>query len=564
MPDFTFLPLHLVRLVVLLLWPLTGLTVVHAAAAPSPAEREINPQTSTLRLEYATVSKPEYSGAPSQWRNDETGDSGLPTFSSDGDVWQRIRNGFKFSDIHNPLTAQHEAWYAAHPEYVNRMVERSRRYLFHIANEVERRGMPMEIVLLPMIESAFNPKAYSTSDASGIWQFIPSTGRHYGLKQNHWYDGRRDVTAATSAALDYLAKLYQDFGDWQLALAAYNCGEGCVGRAVRKNAQLGLASDYASLSLPTETRHYVPKLLAVKKLVLDPARFGVALNVLPNQPYFTQVEMNTSMDVSSAARLANMNVDDFTALNPAFSRNLIRSDTPINILVPVDKTDHFQHSLKNGSWDTWTTYQAKKGERLNALAARFNTSEARLKEHNRFDLKRGKLAQAQTILVPVKGRGVVAEPAPAKARSVVADLAPGLEVAPAPESKLHTVVPGDTLYSIARRYNTSVSALKLANPAVIYSVQVAQILLLPLNITEASAPQSAAISEAPLKKVAFTENIRDKDKNKPRYYTIKRGDTLHSVARLFDVNLSALKTWNPKLGKSHGIRPGKRIVVGIK
>ena len=564
MPDFTFLPLHLVRLVVLLLWPLTGLTVVHAAAAPSPAEREIGPQTSTLRLEYATVSKPEYSGAPSQWRNDETGDSGLPTFSSDGDVWQRIRNGFKFSDIHNPLTAQHEAWYAAHPEYVNRMVERSRRYLFHIANEVERRGMPMEIVLLPMIESAFNPKAYSTSDASGIWQFIPSTGRHYGLKQNHWYDGRRDVTAATSAALDYLAKLYQDFGDWQLALAAYNCGEGCVGRAVRKNAQLGLASDYASLSLPTETRHYVPKLLAVKKLVLDPARFGVALNVLPNQPYFTQVEMNTSMDVSSAARLANMNVDDFTALNPAFSRNLIRSDTPINILVPVDKTDHFQHSLKNGSWDTWTTYQAKKGERLDSLATRFNTSEARLKEHNRFDLKRGKLAQAQTILVPVKGRGVVAEPAPAKARSVVADLAPGLEVAPAPESKLHTVVPGDTLYSIARRYNTSVSALKLANPAVIYSVQVAQILLLPLNITEASAPQSAAIAEAPLKKVAFTEKSRDNDKNKPRYYTIKRGDTLHSVARLFDVDLSALKTWNPKLGKSHGIRPGKRIVVGIK
>lgn len=560
MPDFKFLPLHWVRWVVLLFLPLSGLTVVHAGT-PSPAERDIGPQTSTLRQEYASVSKPEYSGVQSlQWRNDETGDSGQPTFSSDGDVWQRIRSGFKFSEIHNPLTAQHEAWYAAHPEYVNRMVERSRRYLFHIANEVERRGMPMEIVLLPMIESAFNPKAYSTSDASGIWQFIPSTGRNYGLKQNHWYDGRRDVTAATSAALDYLAKLYRDFGDWQLALAAYNCGEGCVGRAVRKNAQQGKASDYASLSLPTETRHYVPKLLAVKKLVLDPARFGVALNVLPNQPYFAQVEMNTSMDVKSAARLANMNVDDFTALNPAFSRNLIRSDTPINILVPVDKTDHFQHSLKNGSWDTWTTYQAKKGERLDTLAARFNTNEARLKEHNQFDLKRGKLARAQTILVPSKGRGVVAELAPTKVRSVVAELAPGLEVTPAPESKLHTVVPGDTLYSIARRYNTSVSALKLANPAVIYSVQVGQILLLPLNLTEQNQ-QAASEAEAPLKKVAFTQTIRDK--NKPRYYTIKRGDTLHSVARTFDVDFSALKTWNPKLGKSLRIQPGKRLVVGM-
>ena len=562
MPDFKFLPFYLVRLVCLLLLPLSGLTVVHAATAPSPAEREIGPQTSTLRLEYATVSKPEYSGAPSQWRNDENADSGLPTFSSDGDVWQRIRNGFKFSDIQNPLTAQHEAWYAAHPEYVNRMVERSRRYLFHIANEVERRGMPMEIVLLPMIESAFNPKAYSTSDASGIWQFIPSTGRNYGLKQNHWYDGRRDITAATNAALDYLAKLYQDFGDWQLALAAYNCGEGCVGRAVRKNAQLGIASDYASLNLPTETRHYVPKLLAVKNLILDPARFGVALNILPNQPYFSQVEMNTSMDVRSAARLANMNVEDFTALNPAFSRNLIRSDTPINILVPVDKSDHFQNSLKNGSWDTWTTYQAKKGERLGALASRFSTSEARLREHNQFDLKRGKLVHAQTILVPVKGRGVVAEPVPVKPRSVVAELAPGLEVAPTPESKLHTVVPGDTLFSIARRYNTSVSALKLANPAVIYSVQVGQILLLPLNMTEAPASQNAAVTEAPLKKVAFTARVRNQ--NHPRYYTIKRGDTLHSVARLFDIDLSALKNWNPRLGKSSGIQPGKRIVVGMK
>ena len=554
MPDFKFLPFKL-RFVAMLLAPLPALHTAHAA---SPTEREIGPQTSTLRPEYATVSKPEYSGVQSlQWRNDEKGDSGLPTFSSDGDVWQRIRNGFKFSEIHNPLTAQHEAWYAARPEYVNRMIERSRRYLFHIVNEVERRGMPMEIVLLPMIESAFNPTAYSTSHASGIWQFIPSTGRHYGLKQDHWYDGRRDITAATSAALDYLAKLYQDFGDWQLALAAYNCGEGCVGRAVRKNAQMGLASDYASLSLPTETRHYVPKLLAVKKLILDPASFGVALDVLPNQPYFTQVEVNETMDVNSAARLANMNVEDFTALNPAFSRKLIRSDTPVNILVPVDKTDHFQHSLKKGDWDTWTTYQARKGDRLETLAARFDTTEARLKEHNRFTLKRGKLASAQTILVPIKGRGVIKDATPAAETMQVA--APASAVAPDP--KLHTVVAGDTLYSIARRYNTSVSALKLANPAVIYSVQVGQILLLPSHAVEPGASQNTVVAETPVQKVAFNAKVRSK--GKPRYYTIKRGDTLHSVARLFDVDLSALKNWNPKLGKSRGIQPGKRIVVGM-
>lgn len=562
MPDFKFLPSRLIRWVGLLCLPLSGATMVHAATAASPADREIGPQTSTLRMEYATVSRPEYSGVQTlQWRNDESGDTGLPTFSSDGDVWQRIRNGFKFSEIHNPLTAQHEAWYAARPDYVNRMIERSRRYLFHIVNEVERRGMPMEIVLLPMIESAFNPKAYSTSDASGIWQFIPSTGRNYGLKQNHWYDGRRDITAATNAALDYLAKLYRDFGDWQLALAAYNCGEGCVGRAVRKNVQQGLASDYASLSLPTETRHYVPKLLAVKKLILDPARFGVALNVLPNQPYFTQVEVHTSMDVRSAARLANMNVEDFTALNPAFSRNLIRSDTPINILVPVDKTDHFQHSLKNGSWDTWTTYHAKKGERIEALASRFNTSEARLKEHNQFEVKKGKLVRAQTILVPVKGRGLVDELVSAKSRPVVNEPA-AVEAATSVEPKLHTVVAGDTLFSIARRYNTSVSALKLANPALIYSVQVGQILLLPQSLTEPTRTVSSE-TPAPVQKVSFTQKIRKQIKSVPRYYTIKRGDTLHSIARAFDVDFSVLKSWNPNLGKSLKIQPGKRVVIGM-
>lgn len=547
MPDFKFLHVSIYGWGLLLSSSLLGVSTASAESA----DREIGPQTSTLRLEYATVSKPEYSsGVQSlEWSGSNTsGAANLPAYNGDADVWQRIRSGFRFSEIQNPLTPKHEAWYAAHPEYLKRMVERSRRYLFHIVTEVERRGMPMEVALLPMIESAFNPKAYSTSNASGIWQFIPSTGRNYGLKQNHWYDGRRDITAATNAALDYLAKLYLDFGDWQLALAAYNCGEGCIGRAIRKNAQMGLATDYSSLSLPTETRHYVPKLLAMKSMVLDPMRFGVALAVLPNQPYFAPVEMNTSMDVGSAAKLAGMELDDFTALNPAFSRNLIRSDTPINILVPVDKTDHFQQSLKNGTWDTWQPHEAKKGDRLDALARRFDTTETRLKQHNSFDLKRGKFIRAQTILIPVKGRGVVA------------DLAPGLKMAPTSDSNLHTVVAGETLFSIARRYNTTVSTLKLANPAIIYSVQTGQVLLLPLKIAD-SAPEIASPIDQPVKKVAFTSEIRSK--SQPRFYTIKRGDTLHAVARKFDIALSELKSWNPKLAISPGIQVGKRIVVGM-
>ncbi|MDZ7583684.1 MAG: transglycosylase SLT domain-containing protein [Thiobacillus sp.] len=364
------------------------------------------------------------------------------------DVWQRIRSGFRIDDTtQNPLVAVHESWFAARPENVRRLTERSRPYLFHIVEELDRRDMPMEIALLPMIESAFNPAALSPSAASGIWQFIPSTGLHYGLRQDTWYDGRRDFTASTSAALDYLGKLYLDFGDWQLALAAYNCGEGCVARAIRSNIEQGLPSDYASLSLPNETRHYVPKLLALKNLIRESERYGIAIEQLPDRPYFNQVTVHASMDIHSAARLADMSSDEFIALNAAFPRKLIRSDTPVKLLVPVGKADAFQRNLETGNWDTWQPYPAKKGERPAALAKRFDTSLARLEEHNQLHTKNGKLVRAQTILVPVKGRG---------------DLAARIREPTQPVR--YTAKRGDTLHAIARRFDVSLREIKAWNP----------------------------------------------------------------------------------------------------
>ena len=459
----------------------------------------------------------------------------------DADVWQRIRDGFRLPEVSYPLIKVHEAWYASHPDHVRRVVERSRRYLFHIVGEVERRDMPMEIALLPIIESAFDPQAHSPSAASGIWQFISSTGRNYGLKQDHWYDGRRDITAATSAALDYLGKLYLDFGDWQLALAAYNCGEGCVARAIQRNVAKGLPTDYASLPLPTETRHYVPKLLAVKNLVLDPERFGVAIDVLPNQPYFAQITVHASMDVDSAARLAGMSYVEFTALNPAFSRNLIRSDTPVNILVPVDKTDHFEHNLQSGSWDTWKPFAAKKGERPETIAKRFGVSMARLKEHNQFHLKRGKLVRAQTILVPIKGRGVVLAKSsdPAQPADMV--------------ENLHHVKPGETLYSISHRYGLTVTDLTQANSLSTPSLQAGQVLQLPINKEADSEPDQA------IRNVAFSQDIRTALRT--THYTIKRGDTLFAIAQRFAVSVSDLKSWNSILHKTSVVKAGKRIVI---
>ncbi|MCA1979138.1 MAG: LysM peptidoglycan-binding domain-containing protein [Thiobacillus sp.] len=458
------------------------------------------------------------------------------------DVWQRIRAGFKIDDAaeQNPLVSAQTAWYAARPDYVRRIVERSRRYLYHIVQEVDRRAMPMEIALLPMIESAFNPVALSPSAASGIWQFIPSTGRLYGLKQDSWYDGRRDFTAATNAALDYLGKLYLDFGDWQLALAAYNCGEGCVARAIQKNVAQGLPTDYASLPLPAETRNYVPKLLAMKALIRSPEQFGLALDPLPNQPYFDQVTVRTaSMDVQSAARLAGMSRDEFLALNAAFPKKLIRSDTPVNLLVPAGRADDFQRKLQSGDWDSWQPYSVQRGERPEAVARRLGVDLDRLQAHNQFHLKRGKFAQAQTILVPVKGRSV-------DAPSSQADVA----------VSSYIVQRGDTLFGIARNRGLTVAQIAAANPQLDGAIQPGQTLNLPDS--PAAVDNSSAVSVRP---VAFKPRSEKPARASVRHYKVKRGDTLHAIAQRFDVSLADLKAWNPAMRKTSTLRPGQQLTL---
>jgi membrane-bound lytic murein transglycosylase D len=502
-----------------------------------------------------TAADPRASIQSLEWSNDAAStalDNAAPNQDgpadvSQNDVWLRIRSGFKIDDAasQNPLVSVNESWYAARPDYVRRMVSRSRRYLYHIVQEVDRRAMPMEIALLPMIESAFNSTALSTSSASGIWQFIPSTGRNYGLKQDAWYDGRRDFPAATNAALDYLSKLYLDFGDWQLALAAYNCGEGCVARAIQKNVQQGLPTDYASLTLPPETQNYVPKLLAIKNLIRNPEQFGVVIDTLPNQPYFNQIPVHANLDIHAAARLANMSSDDFIALNAAFPRKLIRSDTPVKLLVPVDKADQFQRNLEAGNWDSWQPYTAQKGERPEGIARRFDVSVARLTELNQFHLKRGKLESAQTILVPVKGRNAVATAIPA----------PVAEEAIAPSSSeagSHVVQRGETLFGVARRYGLSVAQLSEANPDLNSNIQPGQTIQLPSN---ASATRVAAHVQP----ASFTSPAQKT--TKPTRYTVKRGDTLHAIAQRFDVSLTDIKAWNPDLKNNSKVRAGQTVVV---
>jgi len=372
------------------------------------------------------------------------------------DLWARIRSGFAMRDLDSPLVARHEQWYANRPDYVARMTERARRYLYHITAEVERRGMPSEIALLPMIESAFNPEAYSRSRASGIWQFIPSTGKNFGMQQNWWYDGRRDIIDATNGALDYLQKLHDMFGDWELALAAYNWGEGAVQRAQARNRKRGLPVNYASLKMPPETRSYVPKLLAVKNIVANPASFGLVLESIPNEPYFAAVSTTKHIDVKLAAELADITMEEFAALNPAHNRPVILQDNSNLILLPVGAVETFRSNLENYDKPlvSWQAYQPRKGERLDHLAPRFGLSVETLKSVNGLS-GRAKVSTGQTLLVPVNGEESEADGGFA---------AFNMHLSPSGDSAIrHIVRKGDTLGGLARRYHVSIASLKQWN-----------------------------------------------------------------------------------------------------
>jgi membrane-bound lytic murein transglycosylase D len=393
----------------------------------------------------------------------------------DPDLWQRIRMGFMLEPMDSPLVVDNETWYASRPEYIKRFVDRGSRYLHHIVEQVEKRGMPMEIALLPVIESAFTPQAHSRAKASGLWQFIPSTGKTFGLTQDWWRDNRNDVVAATDAALNYLQRLHDMFGSWELALAAYNCGEGRVSKAIAANRKKGLPTDFLSLKLPNETRNYVPRLIAVKNIVLAPASYGIELESVPDQPYFTTVAAPKKIDVPLAAKLAGMSVEEFVALNPAYKKPV--AVAPAGTLVlPLDKADAFKENLENYDKPlvTWTTYMAKRGEAVDSIAKRHGVTPAQLRAANdamKLD-KRGHLRTAQQVLVPIgaaKRANVQLAQTDTPATDAIAD--PGEKRSRIAASVMwYTVRAGDTLYGIARRADMALEKLLNLNDLTAASV----------------------------------------------------------------------------------------------
>ncbi len=375
-------------------------------------------------------------------------DLGAP--DSRTDLWARVRQGMAVPDMQNERVEKWQQWYASRPDYVQRMTERGGRYLFHIVEEVNKRGLPTELALLPFIESAFNPQAMSSAKASGMWQFIPGTGRDFDLRQNLFRDDRRDVLASTRAALDYLQMLHRMFGDWQLALAAYNWGQGSVQKAITRNQQAGLPTDYDSLRMPDETRNYYPKLQAVKNIVANPESFGLSLPELKNHPYFVSVGIDRDIDIDIAARLAGLPMDEFKQLNPQMNKPVILAAGTPQVLLPYDNANRFVRAVAQhrGNLASWTAWVANRTVKPAEAARQVGMDEAQLRAVN--NIPKGMLVKAgSTLLVP---RSVNRTDDVAEHIADHATLALAPDVPPLKRVSFKAGRKGDTVASIARRY----------------------------------------------------------------------------------------------------------------
>jgi membrane-bound lytic murein transglycosylase D len=366
------------------------------------------------------------------------------------DVWERIRRGYAIPNLNTDLSQQWTEYYAKHPESLQRMADRSGRYLYYIVDEVNRRGLPTELALLPFVESAYNPNAYSRAKASGLWQFIPSTGNAFELEQTWWRDQRRDPIASTNAALDYLEYLYEKQGDWYLAFASYNWGEGSVRRALGKNERAGKPLDYRYLRMPRETQNYVPKLQAIKNIIADPERYGVLLPIIDNEPYFVTVKKDRDIDLKVAAELAEMPVEEFAALNPAFNQGVILAELNPAIILPRDKLPVYLANLAayEGDLTSWQKYPAKKGERIDTIAQTFNVSVSALRRANNLKRSARTLPEEMVLIIPGPTNEVTV---------ATAGFSKQLS------TKTYRVRSGDTLSGIARKFGTRVSTLRELN-----------------------------------------------------------------------------------------------------
>lgn len=429
------------------------------------------------------------------------------------DLWQRVRGGFAMPELDNDLVRKWEQWYAARPDYVQRMTERGGRYLFHIVEEVDKRGMPLELALLPFVESAFNPQALSVARAAGMWQFMPGTGRDFELRQNLFRDDRRDVLASTRAALDYLGQLHDMFGDWHLALAAYNWGQGNVQRAIARNQKAGLPTGYEALRMPDETRNYVPKLQAVKNIVLRPEAFSLALPALENHPFFVSVAIERDIDVELAARLAGLSVEAFQQLNPQHNKPVILAAGTPQVLLPYDNANLFLRLLPahRGPLASWTAWVAPKTLKPADAARQVGMAEAQLREVNRIP-PRMLVKAGSTLLVP-RNANAGADVSEHIAEHASIALAP--DAPPVRKVAFKAGKKGDTVAAVAQRYRVSAKQVADWNdvaPTARFKPGQTIVVMVPgksaTRVAAAKAPAKRATKSAPATRVRVAQAAR--------------------------------------------------------
>jgi membrane-bound lytic murein transglycosylase D len=458
------------------------------------------------------------------------------------DLFDRMRAGFAFDEVQEPAIDVQLAWFEHNPEYLERVFQRGQRYLYHIITEVEARGMPLEFALLPLVESAYEPFAYSSSRAAGLWQFIPDTGRRFGLKRDWWYDGRRDVVESTRAALDYLQALHDQFGgDWLLAIAAYNVGENSVQRELDFNRANGKPADFWHLRLPAETRAYVPKLLALKRLMAEPERYGLEFAAIPNEPYFALIDTDSQIDLKIAAQLAGTSYDELVALNPGYNRWATDPDGPHRMLVPIDNADAFDAALKTLGPDErvrFASHEVSRKETLPMIAKQYGTTVAVISKIN--DLKDSKVIAGQTLKIPeISGQ------LPDKVLLAASRVdRPETDLGGRKQRQIvYRVRAGETLSSIARRHGMPVSTLARLNSL---------------------GAQDTLVKGQRLVIKASARRQRDEGivSGRRLLYTVRSGDTIFSISRQFQISASQLKSWNG-LNEHHPIKAGKRLVMYV-
>jgi membrane-bound lytic murein transglycosylase D len=527
--------------------PPTAATEVPATATiPPPVPVEVLPETPAEPPVAATEQLAEQAAAEgdASAQNAPAEEVAPAPMGPPPDLLDRVRSGLALGKQFNSRIDREADYFANHPDYVERTFDRAAPYLHYIVHRVQARGLPLELALLPVIESAFQPYAYSRASASGLWQFMAATGSRFSLKQDWWYDGRRDIVAATDAALDYLTYLHDMFnGDWLLAIAAYNCGEANVSKAIRRNKAAGKRTDFWNLRLPAETRGYVPRLLAITRIVANPEDFGLAIDGIPDTPYFEPVETGGQISIEVAAELAGITTEQMYELNPAYHRWATDPSGPYLLLVPVESVDAFRTNLLMLTPDQRLRverYTVREGDTVTSIAARFGTNAQHLQELNGLGTAT-KLAIDSELRVP---SAVTALPEQVRLAAARVD-----SRLPGGVRAVHVVRNGDTLSVIAQRHHMSVTTLARINGIKTTStLRIGQKLRLNSVVASASASGGIVASE------------QSGDSNKVTY-VVRSGDTLSGIAQALKVTVSALREWNNITGSV--IRAGQRLVAYV-